>query len=101
MEPWCFVDPNPVGSRFIATLARSLRRQRDYLDYVRRCDKAGAGQDDAVRDGIEVRLVQRQEDNGQVSLEILLLVNGKQYLTILDPIQHIRRQVEGSQLDLP
>ena len=58
-------------------LARPLRRQLDNLAHILRGDKAGTSLDDIVRNGIQVRLVERQEDDGQVSLLILLLVNGK------------------------
>src|SRR5260370_30674030 len=88
------------GRPYTTSLAGPRRRQLDHLAHVRRIDKTGASLEDAVRDGIEIRLVQRQQDDGQVSLEILLLVNSEQHLTTLDRIEHIGRQVEGSQLDL-
>src|SRR5438132_1080391 len=72
--------------RPMTSLARPRRCQLDHLAHVRRIDKAGASLEDAVRDGIEIRLVQRQQDDGQVSLEILLLVNSEQHLTSLDRI---------------
>ena len=40
-------------------LARPLRRQLDDLIYVRRCNKARASLKNVVRDGIEIRAIER------------------------------------------
>src|SRR5260221_7245320 len=61
---------------YMTSLAGSRRRQLDYLAHVRRVDEAGAGLDDTVRDSLEIRLVQRQQNDGQRSPAVLLLVNG-------------------------
>src|SRR5215469_5841141 len=71
---------------YTTLLAGPRRRQLDHPAHVTRVDEARTGLEDTVRDRIEIRLVQRQQNDGQISLEILLLVNSEQHLVSLDRI---------------
>src|SRR5579875_2101918 len=82
-------------------LACSLRCQLDNLVHVILRYKTGASHDHVIGNCVEVCPVQRQQHNRQITLEILLLINSKEHLTILDGLQNIGREIKGSQLDLP
>ena len=58
-------------------------------------DEAGAGEHRlAATDRVEVVLVQREEDDRQVPLEVLLLVDGEQHVAVDDRLDHVLAEVE-------
>src|SRR5579875_2217028 len=95
------IAARPLWLQPARMLARPLRCQLDNLVYVILRHKTGASHDHVIGNCVEVRPVQRQQHNGQIALEILLLVNSKEHLTIFDGLQNIGREIKGSQLDLP
>src|SRR6266576_1720850 len=66
-------------------LASALRCERGHLGSVRLVDDAGAGQHRrTVSDGVEVRCEEDCEHDGQIPLQVLLLVDREQHLAGLD-----------------
>ena len=61
--------------------------------------KPGPGQHRlAAADRVRVRLVEREEDDRQVALQVLLLVDGELDLAVLDRLHDVARQVERAEL---
>jgi hypothetical protein len=62
-------------------------------------DQVRAGQHrQATAEHVQVRLVKRQHQDGQVALEVWLLVNCERDLAVLDTLRDVGVKVEGSQL---
>src|SRR5688572_29880643 len=100
------IAPPSAGSsvntrRFVSRSANATRREIDHASSVFPGDKTGSGCDDLAAAGKRQRLdVFGEEHDGQIALQILLLIDGEQHAPIAHGFEYPGREIEGREFYL-
>src|SRR5262245_5142327 len=93
---------DPAAHRAVSFgLAGPLFRKGRDLGRVGLVDETGAGEHGLpAADGVQIRVVEVEKHDRQVSLQVLMLVDREEHLPLLDRRDHISREVERRDLGL-